>query len=121
MIHLNKEIVKYTKRVYNSVMNDLNFSGECFKITKFNYQKDYAGVISVRGVSRGRDCVSAHIVEMSFYIPHDIWDNFVSKLKVYEEVRVAGHFESWMNETASGNVKIKIAYVADDVTYLRKY
>lgn len=102
-------------------MNEWKLSGECFRINKFDYTKDFAGTISIRGMSKRQDCVSGHIVEFAVYVSNELWEEFVSKLKLYSQVKVTGHFETWQSETESGKVKSKIAYVADTICYYKVY
>lgn len=101
-------------------MNDWNFSGECFKITSFDYTKDFSGNISIRGMSKRRDNISGQLIELSAYVGKDLWENFVSSMKLYSKINIGGHLEQWVNETSSGKMKTKIAFVVDEISYSEK-
>lgn len=102
-------------------MNEWKLSGECFRVNKFDFTRDFAGTISVRGMSKRQGCVSGHIIEMAIYVSNELWEEFVGKMKPYSQVKVTGHFETWQSESDSGKIKTKIAYVADTVSYFKEY
>lgn len=95
--------------------NDWCFSGEVLTFRELPENREFGGAMTLLGQSqRGRFPVKS--CSLGIMIPRGIWNKMNEKrIGIGSYIEVAGHFETWLKTTVSGNEKNKTQHVCDQL------
>lgn len=92
-------------------MNEWKFTGKIFYLKELSGEFCYS--LKLRGEALRNGDTSSRIVELSCLVPTSVKDWKINNLKLYDNVTMAGHFETWSKLDVKGHINYKTMQIVD--------
>ena len=92
-------------------MNDWNFTGKIFYMKELSGEFCYS--LKLRGEALRDGDMASRIVELPCLVPTSIKNKKIENLKLYDNVTMSGHFETWSKFDINGHINGKSMNIVD--------